>query len=627
MNKILSAIIISLVVALSPIFYKDYLNYKPGDVIKKTIIATRRIVVEKSPERLRQDSMDIINNSPPVYIKRAFIDSLNLLIDSLSERIPTLDITSLRKRALELLQRGIVDVKYPGPILIYQDGNYVPAFGGSFPSIGEICKKDDTLCLVLFPTLIYDSTLTYEYINSRLKSISKVDFIINPGEVVVSKGEIVNDTTLRILEAYRKTNLMPRRWAFLGLCILISIFIFIGFYVRRWDVPSSASVFIFSVVYLSELAMHKFSPAPIYFTLSPLISLAVSSLDTPTMGISLALLLAIIRGANYDFGLTIPLYFASMAITSSMGIKIFKRRVHTLYIIVMTFISGMVSLLISIPFMQTEGYSLSNLLDMGVWCGASSFISTSLYFIVLPLIERIFHRTTEFSLIELTSLDHPLLKELSNKAPGTFAHSISVGHLAEAAARVVGANHILAKVGGYYHDIGKIFNPEYFIENQIDENPHDNLDPITSAKIIISHVKKGVELARKHNLPEEVVNIIASHHGTTLLKPFYLRAKSSKLPYSEEQFRYPGPKPKTPEEGIVMLADSVEAASRGAYTEEEIREMIDRVFNEKINDGQLDWVPLSRGDLQKVKDAFIPILLAYRHTRPKYPKKMGKDEG
>lgn len=623
MNKILNVIIISSVVAISPIFYKDYLNYKPGDVIEKTIIATQRIVVEKSPERLRQDSMDIINYSPAVYVKREFIDSLNILIDNLSKRMPGLNTAYLRRRALELLQRGIVDIKYPGPILIYQDGNYIPAFGGNFPSIEEICKENDTLCLILFPTLTYDSTLTYEYMNSRLKSISKVDFVINPGEVVVSKGEIVNDTTLRILEAYKKTNITPKKWAFLGLCLLISVFIFMGFYVRRWDAPSFASVFIFSTVYLSELAIHRFTPVPIYFTLSPIISLTVSSLDTPTMGISLALILAVIRGANYDFGLTIPLYLASMAITSSMGIKIFKRRIHTLYIVVITFISGMVSLLISTPFMQTEG----NLLNMAVWCGLSSFISTSLYFITLPVIERVFRRTTEFSLIELTSLDHPLLKELSSKAPGTFAHSISVGHLAEAAARAVGANHILAKVGGYYHDIGKIFNPEYFIENQIDENPHDNLDPITSAKIIISHVKKGVELARKHNLPEEVVNIIASHHGTTLLKPFYLRAKSSKLPYSEEQFRYPGPKPRTPEEGIVMLADSVEAASRGAHTEEEIREMVDRVFNEKINDGQLDWVPLSRRDLQKIKDAFIPILLAYRHTRPKYPIKKDEDEG
>jgi len=289
-------------------------------------------------------------------------------------------------------------------------------------------------------------------------------------------------------------------------------------------------------------------------------------------------------------------------------------------------VAGITSVLISLPFMG--GFDTVPLKDILYSVSLSSIVSTVAYLMFLPNIEAIFHKATEYTLIELASPNHPLLKELAEKAPGTYVHSLSVGNLAEVGARVVGANAILARVGGYYHDIGKIYNPEFFIENMVEgNNPHDDLDPITSARIIISHVKKGVELARAYNLPEEVIRIIESHHGTTLLIPFYLKAKTSKLPYSEEQFRYPGPKPRTVEEAIVMLADSCEAASRSAESEGEIREIVNAVFEEKIKDGQLDLVPLSRWDLEKIKEAFIPILLTYRHTRPRYTKKEGVDEG
>jgi len=625
-SRIVKALIISLVITLGGFFYKDGLNYEIGDVVKRTIIANRKIVVEKSPERLRQDSLEIINSSPLVYRRIEFYDSLRILSESLSKFIPNTE--RFRTKALAIMQRGIIEPKFNGQILIYENGEYVPALGANFPSMKDICEGDDTLCMFIFPTIVYDSSLTREYVNLQLKNIGKIEFVINPGEVLVSRGEIVNDTTLRILKAYKETSIKPKRIAFAILCFILGIFIFIGFYLRRWDVPSSASVFVFSLVFLLETLIHHFTNLSPFFTLSPLIALSVSSLDTPTLGIGLTMILAVVMGVNYDFGLTIPLYIGSMAIVSSMGVKVFKRRIQNIYIILLMFIAGTISALVSSPFIEVNYFEFENLKELLLWVSLSSFVSTSAHILFLPNIEQIFHKTTEYSLLELSSFDHPLLKELSEKAPGTFAHSIAVGHLAEAAARVVGANPLLAKVGGYYHDIGKIFNPEYFIENQIgDENPHDKLDPVNSARIIISHVKKGIELARKHNLPEEVINIIASHHGTSLLLPFYLKAKASKLPYSEDQFRYPGPKPKTPEEAIVMLADSVEAASRSVTKESEIREILNRVFEDKLKDGQLDWVPLSRGDLERIKEAFIPLLLTYKHTRPKYSGKEGVDEG
>lgn len=620
----LKAWILSIVISVGGLFYEDNLNYKKGDVVKKTIIADTEIRVKKAPERLRQDSLDIINLSPPVYRRVDFYERFNILAESLSKVFPNSDY--LRKRALAILQQGIIEPKFEGQIIIYDRGNFFEVEGGKIQSLSEICRQNDTLCLYLFPTLIYDSSLTKKYIQSKLQALSLYEFVLKPGDVVVSRGEIVSDTTLRILQAYKLETLRPKRVAFFILGVLLGLFTLVGFYLRKWDLPSSASVFVFSVVYLLEILLHYFTNLPPFFTISPIIALAVSSLDTPTLGVVLSAVLAIMRSASYDFSLSLPLYIGSMALVSSAGVKFIKSRSQTVYIAIFMIVAGITSILISLPFMG--GFDTVPLKDILYSVSLSSIVSTVAYLMFLPNIEAIFHKATEYTLLELASPNHPLLKELAEKAPGTYVHSLSVGNLAEVGARVVGANAILARVGGYYHDIGKIYNPEFFIENMVEgNNPHDDLDPITSARIIISHVKKGVELARTYNLPEEVIRIIESHHGTTLLLPFYLKAKASKLPYSEEQFRYPGPKPRTVEEAIVMLADSCEAASRSAESEGEIREIVNAVFEEKIKDGQLDLVPLSRWDLEKIKEAFIPILLTYRHTRPRYTKKEGVDEG
>jgi len=620
----LKAWIISIVIALGGLFYEDNLNYKKGDVVKKTIIADTEIRVKKAPERLKQDSLDIINLSPPVYRRIDFYERFNILAESLSKVFTNSDY--LRKRALAILQKGIIEPKVEGQIIIYDRGNFFEVEGGKIQSLSEICRQNDTLCLYLFPTLIYDSSLTKKYIQSKLQALSLYEFVLKPGDVVVSRGEIVSDTTLRILQAYKLETLRPKRVAFFILGVLLGLFTLVGFYLRKWDLPSSASVFVFSVVYLIEILLHYFTNLPPFFTISPIIALAVSSLDTPTLGVVLSAVLAIMRSANYDFSLSLPLYIGSMALVSSAGVKFIKSRSQTVYIAIFMIVAGITSVLISLPFMG--GFDTVPLKDILYSVSLSSIVSMVAYLMFLPNIEAIFHKATEYTLLELASPNHPILKELAEKAPGTYVHSLSVGNLAEVGARVVGANAMLARVGGYYHDIGKIYNPEFFIENMVEgNNPHDDLDPITSARIIISHVKKGVELARTYNLPEEVIRIIESHHGTTLLLPFYLKAKASKLPYSEEQFRYPGPKPRTVEEAIVMLADSCEAASRSAESEGEIRETVNAVFEEKIKDGQLDLVPLSRWDLEKIKEAFIPTLLTYRHTRPRYTKKEGVDEG
>ena len=245
---------------------------------------------------------------------------------------------------------------------------------------------------------------------------------------------------------------------------------------------------------------------------------------------------------------------------------------------------------------------------------------------VLPLLESLFKLTTDIKLLELANLNHPLLRQLIVQAPGTYHHSMLVGTLAEAAAEAVGASALLARVSSYYHDIGKMLTPEYFVENQMShENKHDRLSPSMSALIIISHVKDGIKLAKEYKLPQRIIDIIPQHHGTNLIAYFYNKAKELEDPHvqqvQEEDYRYPGPKPQTREAAIVMLADKVEAASRvlAEPTPQRVRGLVQRIVSNIFMDGQLDECDLTLRDLQKIVDAFVRTLIAIFHHRIEYP--------
>ena len=245
---------------------------------------------------------------------------------------------------------------------------------------------------------------------------------------------------------------------------------------------------------------------------------------------------------------------------------------------------------------------------------------------IAPMIESLFGYTTDIKLLELANLDHPLLKDLILQAPGTYHHSIIVGSLVEAGAKSISANPLLARVSAYYHDIGKLKKPLYFIENAGGmENKHDHLTPTMSSLILTSHVKDGVELARENRLGERIIHIIQQHHGTNLISYFYQKAKEKENPemdsIDETDFRYPGPKPQTKEAGIVMLADAVEAASRNLSepTPSRIKGLVQRIINNIFLDGQMEECELTLKDLQKIEESFSRILTAIFHKRIDYP--------
>lgn len=334
--------------------------------------------------------------------------------------------------------------------------------------------------------------------------------------------------------------------------------------------------------------------------------------------------MAVLAGLTAEHSLT---YASYVLISSLTGAHAVGAACHRMDLVKAGLRVGALNAIAAAAILLSRGEALS----VGIlWAAAAGFVggltSGILVNAVLPLVENLFRYTTDIKLLELADLNHPALKELILKAPGTYHHSVVVGTLAKEAAEAIHANPLLARVGAYYHDIGKGKNPQYFAENQRNgQNLHDKLKPNMSALIIKAHVKDGLELARQYDLPPEIRDFIAMHHGTTLISYFYHRAKSMEDPdipeVDEKDYRYPGPKPQTRETAIVMLADGIEAASRAMPdpSAARIKGLVQTMINKLFADGQLDECELTLKDLNAIARAFIRVLTSMYHSRPKYP--------
>lgn len=281
-----------------------------------------------------------------------------------------------------------------------------------------------------------------------------------------------------------------------------------------------------------------------------------------------------------------------------------------------------VIVIFSLAFIRNEQYDFKEIGVTIIIALMSGILSAVLTIGLLPFFEAGFGILSSMSLIELSNPNHPLLKKILTEAPGTYHHSIMVANLAESACEAIGANGLLARVGCYYHDIGKTIRPKFFIENQMNiENPHDRLPPEASKNIIMSHVKDGAELLKKHRLPKEIVDIAEQHHGTTLLKFFYYKVKQSGEDVTEEEYRYPGPKAQTKESAIVGVADSVEAAVRSMSqpTPEQIEELVRKIISDRLQDNQFNECDLTLKELEKVTNSLCESLKGIFHPRIEYP--------
>jgi cyclic-di-AMP phosphodiesterase PgpH len=317
-----------------------------------------------------------------------------------------------------------------------------------------------------------------------------------------------------------------------------------------------------------------------------------------------------------------PIYTFTGSLTAAFGVIRCKKRSALLrgglYVIVANVLMVLILLLAQGELFTSK---TGNAIIFAVFSGMTVSAIVSL---LLPLLEYVFKLTTDISLLELLDLNQPLMKTLMITAPGTYHHSVIVGNLVESAAEEVGVNPLLARVSSYYHDIGKIKMPEYFIENQsLSPSKHDKLTPHMSSMIITNHVKEGVELARQHKLPQTIIDIIKQHHGNALITYFYQKAKELDQgnSLSADEYKYPGPRPQTRVAALVMMADAVEAASRvlNDPTPARISALVDKIINHIFLDGQLDECELTLKDISEIKKRFVYILTGIFHKRIDYP--------
>lgn len=292
------------------------------------------------------------------------------------------------------------------------------------------------------------------------------------------------------------------------------------------------------------------------------------------------------------------------------------------------FVAAAVAFFTNIGVGTLQGDEFAPTLQVALWLALWAVIAGSLMTCILPLVERLYGVQTDLSLLELGDPAHPLLQELVRRAPGTYNHSINVASLAEAAAESIGARGLLVRVGAYFHDIGKMLKPGYFVENQsTGDNRHDSLVPAMSTLVIIAHVKDGADLARQNKLPEPIIDFIQQHHGTTLVEYFYRQATDRRendpnaSEVDESSFRYPGPKPQTKEAGVLMLSDAVESASRVLVdpTPARIENLVEELTRKRLLDGQFDECGLTLEEVRKVGDSLVKSLTAVYHGRVKYP--------
>jgi putative nucleotidyltransferase with HDIG domain len=485
------------------------------------------------------------------------------------------------------------------------------------------------------PNIIFNKEDSQTHTNEALASISTTKGAVAQGQVIIRRGDIISKEKLNMLEsladarAQNATDL--ERWLryggdILAVIAIVTVFFFYLHLYRRHIFTNNAMLLLVllamalicvgsSITYELE----SISPYIVPVAIAPIIlTIIFDSRVGLLAGFTLALLTGLINGNDFE-------YVAATTVACSLGlfsVRDIKKRSQFFFTT-----PGIVFICYTVVIVA---FSMTGFEGWGTLGNELFFVLFNAIFILFtyPLIllfERTFKVTTDFTLLELSDTNLPLLKKLMTDAPGTFHHSLQVSNLAEAAAGAIGANSLLCRVGGLYHDIGKMENPGYFTENQTEVNEHDKLKPRMSALVIKAHVSNGVKKAEEKKLPGVVIDFIKTHHGTTLIKFFWEKAKkeadADKKEIREEDFRYDGPRPHTKETGIMLLADCIEASSRAMKDPnyQKLENLIDKMIDDRVNDGQLSKTPLTFQDISAIKETFLNILVGIYHSRVEYP--------
>ncbi|MGC8755665.1 MAG: HD family phosphohydrolase [bacterium] len=478
---------------------------------------------------------------------------------------------------------------------------------------------------------------------ARLKSSIKPYIMhLKKGEVIVREGERIDRNIYAKLVVVMNSALAKHWYVFVlfySIIFFVLIFSVLEFSqknIRKFSINFKDGVFL-SIVLILTVVIAKLStmltsiseiasfniPQEAYYYAAPIAfgGMLVRLILNSEIAVGFSIVAGLSSAMAVSNNLFIVLYYIISGILGAHTLAKCEQR--TSIIKGGLIVSGVNVLLVSM-FLLIQGNQPASQFMVNIIMAFFSGVTSAVLVIGLtPVFEYLFDYATDIKLLELANLENPLLKELFVTAPGSYNHSMMTATLAEAAASSIHANPLLARVASYYHDIGKIKMPDYFIENQqYMPNKHDKLSPSMSSLIIISHVKEGKELAKANKLPKKIVDIIMQHHGTSLVKYFYEKAKEKNgNNIREEEYHYPGPKPQTREAGIVMLADAVEAASRTLTdpTPAKIKAMVEKIVNTRFEEGQLDECTLSLSDLNAIKKSFVKVLSAIFHKRVDYP--------
>lgn len=541
--------------------------------------------------------------------------------------------------------------------------------------INALSKESDTARMLfeLFSpglkiNLVYSPSDTNKAISEALAKVAPIVLNFEAGETIIEPGALVSQQDLEMISAYLKAEQAYGSDAFIAnplfmerlimtLILLFAIYIYIkqglrDIYKRNHSIAMIAVAILVNllivrlVVEIGDFADNSNRPflsmlpflAP--YALAPIL---VAVLVGPGPAVLCSLIISVLFGITQNNSISFMLIAFLSGVTGSYFSSNIRKRSKLvragLYAGLSAAIAGGFVGILSHYSFGVVGQQFLVALIVGLLTGVVAIG-------LLPVFEHLFNVTTEITLLELTDFNHPLLRRMQMEAPGTYHHSLMVANLSENAAAAIGASPLLCRVCCFFHDIGKLVKPEYFVENQRDGiNPHNEKNPSMSALVIKAHVKEGVELAKKNKLPRVIIDVIRQHHGTTLIQYFYYQAQQqqqgSNAPFptkssrssdqdkvDESTYRYDGPRPAFKESAIIFFADSLEAASRTLpkVTQPAIEELIDKIFEDRIADHQLDECPLTFQELAQIKSSFVYTLLNMLHSRVEYPKEASESD-
>lgn len=626
------------------------------------LMASFNFPIYKSAEQMEAEQDSVRRNFAPYFAKdtTTYEIALKRLRDkyygSFNELIPLANYLRYKKRLQEIYDRGILssgDLDRPYTAnainikLITENISTTEPIDRflKIPDAYRLLTQGDTLPQdivnslrldeLLVPNIRYDSLHSEKSLKQELESLSESDGLVQKGQKIIARGDIVDEKLYQILESYRleldkrhddnrKTTLMLiGQILFVVLCfgsLLAYIYIYAAEVSRNLNmfllVVLSATLFPIIVGIMMQLRFGNVFMLP--FALVPLLLCLFTSRRTAFLTHTISIIMcSVMLTSPYEFVLLqIP-----VGVVAMICMKEFSARSQMLRCALYIF------LFYALFYFAYEMIIENSVSKLNLAMYLYFVISAVLLLFAYPLmfiIEKLFGFVSNVTLIEISNINSELLRKLSQDAPGTFQHSMQVGNLAADAARSIGANSLEVRTGALFHDIGKTLNPIYFTENQSGGiSPHSKLEPQESAKIIIKHVTDGIALAEKHHLPRTIRDFITTHHGLSKTGYFYITYKNAHPDeeVDENLFTYPGPQPTTREQGILMLADCVEAASHSLkeYTAENIDELVERLVDSKVKDGELRMCPLTFRDIENIKRTFKDRLKAIYHTRITYP--------